>query len=97
MNGWVWLFVFSVLRFIKLILNCIALPSAFRRYFSKIGPPQRARPPGRVSVNESMNQLNRTLQTLLIPEATNREPTRLIDVVPVNIAEVVVQGAEPGA
>ncbi len=65
MDG-VWLFVFSVLRFIKLILNCIALPSAFRRYFSKIDPPQRA------SVNESMNQPHRTTHTLLILNTTNR-------------------------
>ena len=43
-----------------------------------------------------MNQPYRTFHALLIPEATNREPIGLIEVVPVNIADVVVQVAVPG-
>ncbi len=38
----------------------------------------------------------RTLQTLLIPEATNREPNCLVVDVPVHNAAAGVQGAAPG-
>ena len=58
--------------------------------FSKIDPPQRA------SINESMNQPHHTLHALLIPEATNREPTSLTVVGIVHIAVVHVQEDGPG-
>ena len=64
--------------------------------FFKSRPATAARPPRRVSVNESMNQPFRTLHALLIPEATNREPKWLIEVATEDNAVVVVQEAVPG-
>ena len=46
--------------------------------------------------NDEVFKPNRTLQTLLIPEATNRKTTYLTEVTLEDITRVVAQVAEPG-